>query len=1157
MDSFLGVFRWMKLKPEWTQPRKRGQTLSTLHLVRVFIFILALLTTSFSSLAQTTEPCSADALHAAEMATSEPYARNFDAVRAAVQRLQASSNRNMDTYTLPVVVHVIHRGSPVGVEENITDAQILSAIDGMNDDFRNRVSDSEGADTFIQFEMARRTPAGEPTNGIVRVNGNSVPGYAQHGISNGQDDDAADQSAVKSLTTWYGDEYINIFVVPEINGNNGGNGIQGYAYLGPTNDERDGLVVLYNAFGLVGELKPGRTLNKTVTHEMGHHLSLYHTFSNTTSCTSETNCETQGDLVCDTPSTISNNSGCTSPNCDGAQVENYMDYAQETCKNMFTAGQRDRMRACLESSRSSLLESLGGLAVTEHDLTIAGLGNVGESTCLPSLTPTVIVTNFGTQTVTGFELTTSVNGHSPFTTIHEESVEAGASVEVMLPELALAADTNELDLEVRLLGNVQDDFPGNDQSVERIVLAQSDYWTMTLNTDTWANEISWRIEDSDGEAIMHGGDYPVNQATYVSSGCVPVGCHTLIMEDTNGDGLCSIDFGDDGICDIGGSMNLTNAAGDVLVELDNTTNNYGYEGSWEVCASEVSEMEGCADENNNGICDAAEISGCQDVTACNFTPGAILDDGSCTFAEQYYDCNGQCHCDEDGDGVCCELETDGCTDATACNYVENASNDDGSCEFTSCVGCTDPNGCNYDSSATISGGCDYPATHYNCDGSCTNDVDGDGVCDPFEIAGCDDLTACNYDAAATDNDGSCTYAETYYNCDGECLQDSDGDGICNELEVAGCQNQGACNFDASATDNDGSCTYPETYYDCEGVCLNDFDGDGVCDELEIAGCDDETACDYDANATDNDGSCTYPAEFYTCEGCIHDTDNDQVCDELEVTGCQDIIASNYNPEATDPPASGEECSYEAGCTVADACNYSAEATVANNDLCFWAETYYDCYGECIQDSDGDGVCDELEIAGCDDASACNFQMDATDNDGSCEYAETFFDCDGACLNDTDGDGVCDELEIAGCEDADACNFDATATDSDGSCTYAEPYYDCEGNCLNDLDGDGICDEVDDEVSTDNVGEFSEAPELNLFPNPMSPEHSMVFVSGLDNDQTAIRVLASDGRVVWQGTGIVKSPGVVGYPIRESIAPGTYFIQVGTSTPSGNIPLMVW
>ena len=119
------------------------------------------------------------------------------------------------------------------------------------------------------------------------------------------------------------------------------------------------------------------------------------------------------------------------------------------------------------------------------------------------------------------------------------------------------------------------------------------------------------------------------------------------------------------------------------------------------------------------------------------------------------------------------------------------------------------------------------------------------------------------------------------------------------------------------------------------------------------------------------------------------------------------------------------------------------------------------------------------------------------------------------------------------------------------------YYDCDGNCVNDLDGDGICDEVDDNVETDNVGEFDETPVLNLFPNPMSPEHSMVYLSGLDNEHTVIRVLASDGRVAWQGTGIVKSPGVVGFPIRESISPGTYFIQVGSSSPSGNIPLMVW
>ena len=1128
--------------------------------MRVLFSILAFLSLSALSLGQTTEPCSADAIHASEMSQSEPYARNFQAVREAVERLQSESNRDMELYTIPVVVHVIHRGSPVGENENISDAQILSAIEGMNDHFQKiegSLGDGEGVDTFIQFELARRTPEGEPTNGITRVNGNVVPGFEEHGISNGLDDEAGDQEAVKSLSTWYGDDYVNIFIVPEINGNDGEWGVQGFAYLGPTGDARDGLVVLYNAFGLEGNLKYGRELNTTVSHEMGHHLSLYHTFSNTTSCSSETDCATQGDEVCDTPPTQAHENGCnTAPECDGALIENYMDYSWEGCKNMFTAGQRDRMRGSLESVRSSLLESLGGVPVTQRDLTIAGLANVGESTCIPALTPEVIVTNFGSHAVQGFELTTSINGLSTFATIHQESVAAGASVQVMLPELALNADTNELNMTVTLLNNVQDDFAGNDHFTHRIVQEQSDFWTMTLNADNWANEITWRIEDDEGNAVMEGGDYPIGAQSYIESGCVPVGCYNLVMEDTNGDGLCSIDFGDDGICDIGGSVSLTNAAGEVLLELDNTNNDYGALGTWEVCALEATEMEGCADENNNGVCDASETSGCQDVNACNFTPGAIWDDGSCTFAEQHYNCAGECLMDSDGDGTCDPFETEGCTDNSACNFVASATDNDGSCEYTSCAGCTDPNGCNYDASATISNGCDYPASHYNCDGTCVHDTDGDGVCDELEVEGCDDNTACNFAPSATDNDESCEYAETHYDCDGVCLNDNDGDGVCDELEIAGCQDVQSCNYNADATDA-GACEYPETFYTCDGVCITDTDGDGICNELEVGGCDDVDACNFDALATDNDGSCEYPAEFYTCEGCIHDIDNDLVCDELEIPGCQDIIASNYNPEATDPPGTGEECSYEEGCTEPSACNYSAQASVPNNDLCFWAEEYYDCYGECIQDTDGDGVCDELEIAGCNDASACNYQVEATDNDGSCDYAETYFDCDGACLNDTDGDGVCDELEIAGCEDADACNFDATATDSDGSCTYAETYYDCDGNCLNDLDGDGICDEVDDEVNTDNVGDFFEAPALNLFPNPMSPEHNMVFVSGLDDDQTAIRVLASDGRVVWQGTGIVKSPGTVGYPIRESIAPGTYFIQVGTSTPSGNIPLMVW
>ena len=97
----------------------------------------------------------------------------------------------------------------------------------------------------------------------------------------------------------------------------------------------------------------------------------------------------------------------------------------------------------------------------------------------------------------------------------------------------------------------------------------------------------------------------------------------------------------------------------------------------------------------------------------------------------------------------------------------------------------------------------------------------------------------------------------------------------------------------------------------------------------------------------------------------------------------------------------------------------------------YAEDGYDCDGVCLNDADGDGVCDEFEIAGCQDETACNYNADATDEDGSCTYAEDGYDCDGVCLNDADGDGVCDEFEIAGCQDETACNYNADATDEDG------------------------------------------------------------------------------------------------------------------------------
>ena len=87
--------------------------------------------------------------------------------------------------------------------------------------------DGIGVDTYIQFEMAKRTPDGQPTNGIVRVDGRSIPNYADHGIKR-QTSLGAEQDAVMA-SSWGGSDYINVFIVTEIDNNNGGNDKDNYS----------------------------------------------------------------------------------------------------------------------------------------------------------------------------------------------------------------------------------------------------------------------------------------------------------------------------------------------------------------------------------------------------------------------------------------------------------------------------------------------------------------------------------------------------------------------------------------------------------------------------------------------------------------------------------------------------------------------------------------------------------------------------------------------------------------------------------------------------------------------------------------------------------------------------------------------------------------
>lgn len=312
--------------------------------------------------AQHSDRCLTDAIHQEQLRANPSMMemRNAAFKLALSMKQDPSHEKNAIRY-IPLVFHIMHEGKG----ENITKEQILDQVRILNEDFRRLNADTVntpgpfkplGSDTQIEFRLAQIDPNGNCTDGIVRV---FTP------LTNGADD------AVKALSYWDADNYLNFWVVKNIYNFTGGGGtIIGYAYYpGTAPNGADGVIIRSDYIGSIGSAVGSSDKGRVAAHEIGHYMDLAHVWG-------DSHCG--DDYVADTPTSSGPNYGCPnfpriscSNGPDGDMYSNYMDYANGSCMNIFTHGQKARMDDVFMFFRSNLVSSSNHISTGIFNVPVA------------------------------------------------------------------------------------------------------------------------------------------------------------------------------------------------------------------------------------------------------------------------------------------------------------------------------------------------------------------------------------------------------------------------------------------------------------------------------------------------------------------------------------------------------------------------------------------------------------------------------------------------------------------------------------------------------------------------------------------------------------------------------------------------------------------
>ncbi len=261
------------------------------------------------------------------------------------ERIQNLTENSGDraTHTIPVVFHIVYNSAA----ENIDDSLILQQMQILNDDFNRWNADTVNTPAAfepfagaldIEFCLAQVDTMGNPTSGILRIPtaetsfdspvSYAVPDPVKHTLTGGSD-------------AWDTEHYMNIWIC-NLSGST--------AYTAPPGNfapADDGIVCHYNHIGNSGVAPYDK--GRSIVHEMGHWFCLKHIWGDDAGGCGGT------DFIADTPNQANWTGGCPSfPLTDactaaspGVMYMNYMDYSEDGCRNMFSAGQVAYMESCI------------------------------------------------------------------------------------------------------------------------------------------------------------------------------------------------------------------------------------------------------------------------------------------------------------------------------------------------------------------------------------------------------------------------------------------------------------------------------------------------------------------------------------------------------------------------------------------------------------------------------------------------------------------------------------------------------------------------------------------------------------------------------------------------------------------------------------------